>query len=74
MAKALHFDPKRSSQSKEMLDVANRLAKDMQRSPTDAVRIIVVEAGNAKLNHSELYNELIAKIKEIESQSARHAG
>ncbi len=69
MAKALLFDPQKSKANIAFVELANKLGMLEQRSPTDAIRLVAIEAGVAKLKYPELYREFNAKINLLNQKS-----
>jgi len=62
-------------QMPRVIALANKLAKADKRSLHDkpnahnSIRLLVLEAGNAKLKHPQLYRQFLTKIQKIETSA-----
>ena len=77
MAKALHFDPSRGKDkggdNARFVELANKLGDRENRPPTDAIRLLAIEAGTIKLKFPDLYHEFVRKAKDHKKSVAQSA-
>lgn len=54
----------------EMVDIANRLAKLERRKAHDAIRLLILESGEARLNFPEEYKDFIRHIENLKKEKS----
>lgn len=70
--KTIHFDSDREI-SKNMFDIAHKLAVAMKRKPTDAVRTIIEEIGPIRIEHPKEYEQFVDRFKKEKTSSVSGA-